>query len=274
VNELLLRAGTWEQVTPASAGWRYLCFGMRQSSFVAETGGVEVALVALGGRCRVEAEGASWELGGRESAFEGMPWALYLPRDTAYRVEALGTLELAVCGASCERRRAAVLIRPEDVEIEIRGAGNATRQINHIIKPEFPAERLLVVEVFTPAGNWSSYPPHKHDEDRPGEVVLEEVYYYRIARPEGFAFQRLYSPRHGVDVTVTVKDGDLMLVPFGYHTTAAAHGYDLYYLNALAGDRRSMAAADDPDLAWVRPAWRELAPDPRVPVVGREGRRR
>ena len=130
----------------------------------------------------------------------------------------------------------------------MRGSGNATRQINHIIKPEFPAERLLVVEVFTPSGNWSSYPPHKHDEDNPpGEVVLEETYYFRTEA--GFAVQRLYSPRHGLDLTETVRDGDLMLVPYGYHTTAAAHGYDLYYLNALAGDRRSMASADDPGLA-------------------------
>jgi 5-deoxy-glucuronate isomerase len=203
-----------------------------------------------------------------------MPWALYLPRDTAYRVEALGPVEVAICGAACERRREAVLVRPEQVEIEVRGAGNATRQINHILKPEFPAERLLVVEVFTPAGNWSSYPPHKHDEDRPpGEVVLEETYYYRAPGAGAFGVQRLYSPRHGVDVTATVRDGDLMLVPWGYHTTAAAHGYDLYYLNALAGERRSMAAADDPELAWVRHAWRELEPDPRVPLVTLEGRR-
>ena len=142
------------------------------------------------------------------------------------------------------------------------------KKINHILTPDFPAERLLVVEVFTPAGNWSSYPPHKHDEDRPPEeVVLEETYYYRMARREAFAVQRLYSPSRGVDVTATVRDGDLMLVPFGYHTTCAAHGYDLYYLNALAGERRSMAAADDPDLAWVRPAWETMEKDPRVPLV-------
>jgi 5-deoxy-glucuronate isomerase len=168
-------------------------------------------------------------------------------------------------------------VRPEDVEIEVRGSGNATRQINHIVKPEFPAQRLLVVEVFTPAGNWSSYPPHKHDEDKPpGEVVLEEVYYYRTETepPGAFAVQRLYSPRFGTDVTATVRDGDIMLVPHGYHTTAAAHGYDLYYLNGLAGERRSMAAADDPELAWIRPAWAELEPDPRVPLVTVEGRRR
>jgi 5-deoxy-glucuronate isomerase len=268
LTELLWRAGKWEQVTPESAAWRYLFFGVRQGSFASATGEAEVALVPLGGRCRVEADGESWELGGREQVFAGMPWSLYLPRETDYRVEALGPLELAICGAYCERRREPVLVRPEDVEIEVRGAGNATRQINHIVKPEFPAERLLVVEVFTPSGNWSSYPPHKHDEDRPpDEVVLEETYYYRTARPEAFAVQRLYSPQHGVDVTVTVRDGDVMLVPWGYHTTAAAHGYDLYYLNALAGDRRSMAAADDPELAWTRSAWAELEPDPRVPVV-------
>jgi 5-deoxy-glucuronate isomerase len=239
---------------------------VRTPPYSASTGDVEVALVVLGGRCVVRADGASWELGGRTTVFDGMPWALYLPRDTAYSVD--GVAEVAICGARCDVRREPVLIRPEDVEIEVRGAGNATRQINHIVRPEFPAERLLVVEVFTPAGNWSSYPPHKHDEDRPpGEVVLEETYYFRTAKPEAFAVQRLYSPRHGLDLTETVRDGDLMLVPHGYHTTAAAHGFDLYYLNALAGDRRSMAAADDPQLAWIRGAWAQLEPDPRVPLV-------
>jgi 5-deoxy-glucuronate isomerase len=255
-------------VTPESAGWRYLSFRVASAPFVGETGDEELVLVALGGRCRVVAEGAAWELGGRRTVFDGMPWALYLPRDTEYGVEAKGSCELAICGAQCDNKREPVLVEPGDVEIEVRGAGNATRQINHIVKPEFPAERLLVVEVFTPAGNWSSYPPHKHDEDRPPEeVVLEETYYYRTARHEAFAVQRLYSPREGVDVTVTVRDGDLMLVPFGYHTTCAAHGYDLYYLNALAGDRRSMAAADDPELAWVRSAWDGMEKDPRVPLV-------
>jgi 5-deoxy-glucuronate isomerase len=265
MSELLLQAG-FGPVTPESAGWRYLSFQVVSGTFAADAGEEEVALVPLSGRARVEAEGDSWELGGRESVFGGMPWALYLPRDTAYRVATDG--EVAVCGARCERRREPVLVRPEDVEVEVRGAGNATRQINHIVKPEFPAERLLVVEVFTPSGNWSSYPPHKHDEDHPpDEVVLEETYYFRTAEPEAFAVQRLYSPRHGLDLTATVRDGDLLLVPYGYHTTAAAHGYDLYYLNALAGDRRSMAAADDPALHWVRAAWAELEPDPRVPLV-------
>jgi 5-deoxy-glucuronate isomerase len=264
MSDLLLEAGSWERVTPESAGWQHLSFGVRSGSFSAETGGDEIAIVPLsGGGCRVSAEGETWKLAGRANVFAGMPWTLYLPRDTAYRVE--GDAEVAICGARCERRLAPVLVRPEDVEVEVRGAGNATRQINHLVKPEFPAERLLVVEVFTPSGNWSSYPPHKHDEDNPpGEVVLEETYYYRT---DGFAVQRLYSPRHGLDLTATVRDGDLVLVPYGYHTTAAAHGYDLYYLNALAGDRRSMASADDPDLAWIRAGWAGQATDPRVPLV-------
>ncbi len=266
MSELLLKAGAWEQVTPDSAGWEYLHFGVRGGAFSSDTGDCEVALVPLAGRCAVETEGDSWELGGRENVFAGMPWALYLPRDTVYRVEAEG--EVAICGARCEVRREPIPVRPDEVDVEVRGAGNATRQINHILKPEFPAERLLVVEVFTPSGNWSSYPPHKHDEDHaPDEVVLEETYYFRTRAPEAFAVQRLYSPRHGLDVTETVRDGDLMLVPYGYHTTAAAHGYDLYYLNALAGDRRSMAAADDPDLHWTRAAWAGMEADPRVPLV-------
>jgi 5-deoxy-glucuronate isomerase len=281
VTELLLRHGEWDVVDPASASWSYLSFRverLRDGERVSRrTGDEEIALVPLGGRCTIEAGVERWELGERASVFDGMPWALYLPRDTEYELSAVGDVEIAVSGALADERLEPTLVTPNDVEIEVRGSGNATRQINHILKPEFPAQRLLVVEVFTPAGNWSSYPPHKHDEDHPpGEVVLEEVYYYRTQSepPGAFAVQRLYSPKYGTDVTETVRDGDIMLVPHGYHTTAAAHGYDLYYLNGLAGDRRSMASADDPGLAWIRPAWAKLEPDPRVPLVTLEGRRR
>jgi 5-deoxy-glucuronate isomerase len=266
VTDYLLEAGEWSRVTPESAGWSYLSFEVFDGSFEHANEGTECVLVPLSGACRVQADRRSWELGGRANVFSGLPYALYLPRDTSFEVEVEG--EVALCGALCEQRREPVLVAPEDVEIEVRGAGNATRQINHIVKPGFPAERILVVEVFTPAGNWSSYPPHKHDEDRaPDEVVLEEIYYYRTEKPQAFAVQRLYSPTHRVDVTATVRDRDLMLVPFGYHTTCAAHGYNLYYLNALAGDRRSMAAADDPELAWIRQAWGAMEKDPRVPLV-------
>jgi 5-deoxy-glucuronate isomerase len=267
---LLLRSGEWDEVTLESAGWRHLSYRVvlidGASSF--DLGGREVAIVPLSGDVTVHADGESWQVGGRESVWSGLPRSLYLPRDTPFEVRGRG--ELAFCCAEARAKLEPVAIPPEAVEIEVRGSGNATRQISHIVKPEFPADRILVVEVYTPAGNWSSYPPHKHDEERgDAEALLEETYWFRTRdeRAGAFAVQRLYSPRHGLDLTETVRDGDLLLVPYGYHTTAAAHGYDLYYLNALAGDRRSMQAADDPDLAWIRPAWAELEPDPRVPLV-------
>jgi 5-deoxy-glucuronate isomerase len=261
------RAGGWSPIRPADAGWRYLSFGVeRATADERETGGAEVALVLLEGACSVAGDGFAFELGPRASVFEQLPWTVYLPRETAYRID--GDAELAIASAPVERRREPVLQQPDEVDVEIRGAGNATRQINNMIQPGFPAERLLVVEVLTPSGSWSSYPPHKHDEDRyPDEVVLEEVYYYRAPAREAFGFQRLYSPERGLDETWTVRHGDVVLVPYGYHPFAAAPGYDFYYLNALAGDHHSMAASDDPDLAWIRATWGETPKDPRVPLV-------
>jgi 5-deoxy-glucuronate isomerase len=262
------RAGDWSRITPADAGWRYLTFGVERLDGVDErdTGEEEVAVVLLAGACEATVDGASYPLGPRSGVFDQLPWTLYVPRDAHVRLE--GEAELAVASAPVERRREPVLQLPSEVDVEVRGAGNATRQINNMIQPGFPAERILVVEVLTPSGNWSSYPPHKHDENRPpDEVELEEVYYYRASAPEAFAFQRLYSPPHGIDETWTVHDGDLVLVPYGYHPFTAAPGYDFYYLNALAGDHHSMANTDDPALAWVRRTWAETPKDPRVPLV-------
>jgi 5-deoxy-glucuronate isomerase len=152
------------------------------------------------------------------------------------------------------------LIEPDDIDVEIRGAGNAARQISHIIKPEFEADKLLVVEVFTPSGNWSSFPPHKHDVSRmPEEAILEEIYYYRIHPDDGFALQRLYFADGSFDHAWTIHDGDLLLVPQGYHAFAVAHGYTGYYLNILAGPDpvRTMQPADDPRYAWVRSTWND-----------------
>jgi 5-deoxy-glucuronate isomerase len=265
---LVLRAGGWDRVTPASAGWRYLSFGVERlaGGDTRATGGEETAIVLLAGRCRVDVGRTRFELGPRAGVFEELPWTLYLPRDTEYRLE--GDAELAIASCPVEQRLEPVLQRPQEVAVEIRGAGNATRQISNMIQPGFPAERILVVEVLTPAGNWSSYPPHKHDEDHPPEeVVLEEVYYYRAPAPEAFGVQRLYSPQHGIDETWTVRDGDLVLVPYGYHAFSAAPGYDFYYFNALAGERHSMAASDDPALAWIRSTFAHTPKDPRVPMV-------
>jgi 5-deoxy-glucuronate isomerase len=265
---LLLRAGEWHRVTPESAGWRYLSFRVERVAGLHEddTGGEETAIVLLEGACAVEAEGERFELGPRAGVFRQLPWTLYLPRDTSYRIE--GEAQVAIASCPCEARLEPVLQRPNEVDVEIRGAGNATRQINNLIVAGFPAERLLVVEVLTPAGSWSSYPPHKHEQNRPPEeVALEEVYYYRAPAPEAFGLQRLYSPERGVDEAWSVRDGDLVQVPWGYHPFSAAPGYDFYYLNALAGDHHEMTAADDPELAWVRSTWAETPKDPRVPLV-------
>ena len=230
----------------------------------------ELGLVMLGGQCSVTSSRGNWTgIGRRPNVFSGMPYALYLPISTEYSITADTACDLAFCYCRAEQEYPARLITPADIEIEIRGAGNATRQINKIIRPEFPAHRLLVVEVYTPGGNWSSYPPHKHDlHNPPGEVDLEEYYYYRIDRPEGYAVQKVYTQDRSIDETLTVRDGQMVLVPEGYHPVVAAHGYNVYYLNLLAGSARSMAASDDPDYGWVKQHWGEQ--DPRVPLVSME----
>lgn len=232
-----------------------------------ETRERELGLVVLGGVCTVKSSRGHWQsVGRRPNVFAGMPHAIYLPIRTEYEVTAETPCDLAFCFCKADKEFPARHIKPEEVAVEIRGAGNATRQINKLIGPEFAADKLLVVEVFTPAGNWSSYPPHKHDvHNPPAEVDLEEIYYYRIDRPEGYAIQKVYNSARNLDETLTVRDGEMVLIPEGYHPVVAAHGYNVYYLNALAGSARSMAASDDPDFAWVRETWRE--PDPRLPVV-------
>lgn len=235
-----------------------------------ETGPRELGIVVLGGKCSVETSGGCWNgIGHRANVFRGLPYALYLPVLTKFSVTADTDCELAWCYSRAEQVHPPRLVTPADVEVEIRGGGNATRQINHIFKPGFPAHRLLIVEVFTPSGNWSSYPPHKHDvHNPPAEVDLEEIYYYRIDRPEGYAIQRVYTTDRRLQETLTVRDGEMVLIPEGYHPVVAAHGYNVYYLNALAGSARSMAASDDPQYAWVRQAWRDK--DPRLPLVTAE----
>jgi 5-deoxy-glucuronate isomerase len=258
-------------VTPESTGFEYLSLRIRKITrgerLSSETGSSELGVVVLGGRCSVESTAGSWfDFGSRANVFDGLPTALYLPIETKFIVVAETDCEVALCFSRAEEKYAARLIKPDDVEVEVRGGANATRQINHILKPEFPAQRLLLVEVYTPSGNWSSYPPHKHDvHSPPDEVDLEEIYYYKIDRPEGYAIQRVYTPDGRINQTLTIRDGELVLVPEGYHPVVAAHGYNVYYLNALAGSARSMAASDDPAYAWVRQTWAEQ--DPRVPLV-------
>ncbi|MCZ2073407.1 MAG: 5-deoxy-glucuronate isomerase [Bryobacteraceae bacterium] len=255
-------------------GFQFLAFSNRRlkpgERIEADTADRELGLVLLGGTCSVASSRGDWTgIGRRPNVFAGMPYALYLPVATRYTVVADTECDLAFCYSRAEEYHPPTLITPAETEVEIRGGGNATRQINKIIRPEFPAHRLLVVEVYTPGGNWSSYPPHKHDvHNPPGEVDLEEIYYYRVDRPEGYAIQKVYTPDRRLDETLTVRDGEMVLVPEGYHPVVAAHGYNVYYLNALAGSARSMAASDDPDYIWVRDTWRDK--DPRVPLVTME----
>ena len=254
-----------------SFGFEFLSFESRRleqgESFSGETAGTELAIVVLGGICSVKSSRGEWQrFGKRATVFDGLPFTLYLPINTKFMVTADSDCDLAFCYSKAEVEYPPVLVTPETVGIEIRGGANATRQINSMLPPNFPAHRLIIVEVFTPAGNWSSFPPHKHDvHNPPGEVDLEEIYYYRIDKPEGFAVQKVYTGDGRIDETLTVRDGELVLIPEGYHPVVAAHGYNVYYLNALAGSARSLAASDDPNYAWVRGTWQDK--DPRLPMV-------
>jgi len=254
---------------PTSAGWRYLSFRIiRLTSEVAVPigrPGHETVIVNLVGDDVRLSIGQDDErlVGGRGSVFDRPPSAVYLPADrpAVARVErgtrpASTTLAIAEAPSRPDvaARLQPISIEPVDVRLETRGSGHATRQIRHLVAPTFPADRLLLVEVVTPAGNWSSWPPHKHDVDAmPGEAVLEEIYYYRFRRPEAWAIQRLYRrPERGLpprDALWAVRDGEVVLVTDGYHPFSATTADDAFYLNALAGDRRTMACSFDPDFA-------------------------
>jgi 5-deoxy-glucuronate isomerase len=266
-------SGVLMEVTPESAGWEFIRFTVRRLQrgdvLKSRTEREECCLVLLNGFCSVRwCDGESATLGPRRSVFAGYPHAVYLPNGAEFTIEALEATELADCRAPSDKALRPRLVRPEDCGFEIRGGGNATRQIVDILPPAFPADRLLICEVFTPSGNWSSYPPHKHDVDNPpAEVDLEETYYYRMSDPLGYGFQRLYTADGQFDHTVKVEDGDLVLIREGYHPFVTAFGYDAYYLNVLAGTRRSMAASDDPRYASLRRAW--PPPDPRLPLLAR-----
>lgn len=264
------KSGVLISITRERAGWNTINFYVRRliagQYWQSYTHDEEVALVFLGGKATVDWGDGPKTLGERENVFSGYPYAVYLPCGSAFEVSAATACEFADCRVPSLARLTPRVITPGDCREEIRGGGNCTRQIVDVIRPEFPADRLLICEVYTPSGNWSSYPPHKHDEHNPPlEVDLDETYYYRINHPDGYAFQRLYDAAGTRDDTLTVVDGDLVLIKDGYHPVVAAHGYDVYYLNVLAGSARSMAASDDPRYAHLRHT--HLERDRRVPLV-------
>jgi 5-deoxy-glucuronate isomerase len=249
-------------ITPQFAGWEYVSFTVyhlvMEQTLRGAANGRETAVVVLSGTGQAELNGQQvGQIGERLSVFESTaPYALYLSEDGSYQVQCTSPgMEVAVASAPTSHRHLPVrMIRPEEISVELRGEGNTQRRIQHILDTDQEAERLLLVEVITPAGNWSSFPPHKHDtENPPHEAYLEETYYHRLQPPNGFAFQRVYT-YHGFDETVAVHDGDLVLVPKGYHVVAAAPGFDLYYLNVMAGPHREWKYQVDPAFHHLLPS--------------------
>jgi 5-deoxy-glucuronate isomerase len=260
------------QVTPVSAGWEHLSFELHArrdgDALERDSADHEFALILLSGDAELRVGGRSWEVRGREGVFQGLPHGLYVPPGERFGLTPRGPVEFALGSARAEGRLPPRLITPDDVVVEIRGGHNATRQISHVIDPG-QAERLLCVEVYTPSGNWSSYPPHKHDVYEAGvEAELDEVYHFRLDPEDGWALQRLYDDDRSLDEVVVARHGDTVLVREGYHPVVTAPGYDAYYLNLLAGIDPSWDARDEPDLAWVRGQWEGREGRLRLPLRG------
>jgi 5-deoxy-glucuronate isomerase len=256
-------------VGPEDAGWSYS--GLRVLDLPAggsrtfDTGADEVLVLPLGGSCAVDCDGASAELAGRPDVWSGPTDFGYLPVGSRATVSSVDGGRFALPAARARRRLPFRTVAAKEVPVELRGAGSCSRQVNNFCTPDaFAADRLIACEVLTPAGNWSSYPPHKHDEDRPGESVLEEIYYFEVGGG-GPAYQRVYG---AAEVLAEVRTGDVVLIPRGWHgPSMAAPGYDLYYLNVMAGPgaERAWLICDDPAHSWVRGTWADQPVDPRLP---------
>ena len=250
--------GSVLEVTPESAGWQHVGFqvvklqpGQRHEGGIE---GREACLVILSGTANIRAGALSVDaVGNRQSVFEDAPpAAVYVPAGTSYRIEAVTTVELAIGTAPGSETGEPRLIDSSRMSLEVRGQGTNQRFVRNILPETEPAESLLVVEVITPGGHWSSYPPHKHDTATEGEeTALEETYYHRLNPPQGFAIQRVYTDDRSIDETITVEDGDVVMVPRGYHPVGAPHGSDVYYLNVMAGPRRNWIFRNDPTHDWI-----------------------
>ena len=260
------------QITPQNAGWQRVGFRVNRLSAgqVASGGDVgrEACIVVLTGTADITIETHRFErIGGRSSVFDDTsPGAVYAPAGMQFKVIARDEVELAVCSAPGEPGRTPRAIDPNDMPKVVRGKGTNTRYVRNVLPEDRSADSLIVVEVITPGGHWSSYPPHKHDvHNPPGEVDLDEIYYYRMNQTDAFAFQHLYSGQHAGERTLKTRDGDVVLVRSGFHPVVAGPGYDVYYLNFLAGTSRALATTEDPHHVWIRSTWKET--DPRLPLV-------
>lgn len=271
----------YQSIKADEAGWKYLNFIAGKSAegqkWSGNTGNNEYLFVLMAGNFDATTSKGSWKTsGGRENVFKGLPHALYLPPDTEYEILPYGGFVELACGwCPAENNYPARLISPLDVErmgIEFRGGDNASRQINSILPPGSESSRLVCVEVYTPSGNWSSFPAHKHDTRKIDpltgnllEASLEEIYFYKTDKPQGFALQKVYNDDRSIDEIAEVHNNDVVLIPGGYHPVVAGHGYNIYYLNFLAGSDQSLKSTDDPDHKWIYGTWKGM--DPRIPVV-------
>lgn len=251
--------GKVHDISPESAGWEYVGFSLYHlapGDIASEmTGDKEVILVLVEGKATISGAGQDFgELGERMTVFERIPpHCVYFPNDSEWSATAGTACILAVCTAPGTGGHAAQIIGPAGIELEERGKGANTRFIHNIgMENRDVADSLLVTEVFTPSGNWSSYPPHRHDEDNyPEMTYLEETYYHRLNPPQGFGFQRVFTEDGSLDETMAMSDGDVVLVPRGHHPCAAPYGYEMYYLNVMAGPRRQWRFQNHPDHDWI-----------------------
>ena len=246
------------RVTPESAGWAYVGFAAHRlapaEAMRVAPPDAEACIVILSGKVTIEAGGKTWrEIGDRGSVFDDRaPYAVYLPPDEAASIVAHTAAEIGVGSAPAAAGPPARLIEPGSMKRFKRGEGSNTRYVCDILPQTEPASHLLLVEVVTPAGHSSSYPPHKHDTDNlPAESSLEETYYHRLKPAQGFAFQRVYTDDRSIDEALAVEDHDVVLVPRGYHPVVVPHGYDSYYLNVMAGPKREWHFRNDPAHEWM-----------------------
>jgi len=271
------RAGAFATLDAKRSGWDTMNFAAvrlgKGRTFEIAIDAFEYVAVVMSGRCNIRTNRGDFEaVGRRDNVFCGLPYALYLPPQTEFEIEAItDDFEFASCWAATEKEHPPRLIRPNDIELALLGGGNCSRQMSRVIASEFPADRLLVYELYTPGGNWSSYPPHKHDThrtDEKGKVLeaqLKRFSFFKFDRPTGYAYQRVYSADKRSDVTVMARQHDIILMPEGYYSMVSAPGATTYTLNFLAGSARDFAHSDDPDYAWVGETWTSL--DPRLPLV-------
>lgn len=251
--------GKVHDITPDSAGWGYVGFGLYHleagETVVEKTGDTEVILVLVEGKAEISTEGKNFgELGDRMNVFERTPpHCVYIPNASDWSATATSKCTLAVCTAPGKSGHSAQIIGPAGIALEERGKGSNTRYINNIaMEGRDVADSLLVTEVFTPSGNWSSYPPHRHDEDNyPEMTYLEETYYHRLNPEQGYGIQRVFTDDGELDETMAVSNGDVVLVPKGHHPVGTPYGYEMYYLNVMAGPLRKWRFENHPDHDWI-----------------------